>query len=275
MPPPKHSSTNHLAANVQHRICSRTGLAITAGPVQAFRIARESYGPLAPPVREDTDDRQSWGRFDTPGRTIYAATEPLTAFMEMLAPYRTNVNDERRALQTAADAAGVTLDKFWDSVTRDWEELGHMKATWLPWIFRNGRIISALEFPKGWWIDIAAIETIQALPQLFDGARPGSGEAYVDLTTADLSGFDRDKTTAIAQLLRSSVELDDGTLPLGIEFTSKFGHPAGYMGKCYAYWMRDVDAHLAEPTRVLSSSEIAADDPDFNRALELCKIKSR
>ncbi|MDX2377624.1 hypothetical protein M4I32_12515 [Microbacterium sp. LRZ72] len=36
------------------RICTKTGLALTTGPATAFRIARESYGPLAPPLFDNT-----------------------------------------------------------------------------------------------------------------------------------------------------------------------------------------------------------------------------
>ena len=58
------------------RTCKRTGLVLTAGPVSAFRIARESLGPFDPPVREG-DDVGAWSRYDTVGRTIYASSDRL------------------------------------------------------------------------------------------------------------------------------------------------------------------------------------------------------
>mgnify|MGYP001570501407 CR=1 FL=1 len=268
----------------QHRVCSKTGLALTSGPVLAHRIARASYGPLNPPVRhphaepavELRDHVGSWGRYDTVGRTIYAADEPTVAFMEMLAPYRTKVADERRALQPMADHLGIPLDDLWRDIVTDWDGAGNMKASWLPRQFREGRALYTLSFPQGWWIEIAASETIAALHELFGGHWP-TADGGIDgpLTLSHLTGDDRVLTTAIASRLRESTELDDGTLPLGVCFTSKHGHPSGGTGRCWAYWMRDSDNGLPEPTTVVSSSRISDGSESFNEALELCKIRSR
>lgn len=259
----------------QSRICSRTGLALTAGPVQSFRIARESFGPLNPPVRTTPADVTTWSRYDTPGRTIYTSGERVTAFMEMLAPYRTNVADERRALQSVATGLGISLDTLWNSVLDDWNAQGVMHPLWLPWVFRDGREISTLHFPSGWWIDINATETINALPDIFESVNPGTRAEAESLTISDLTGEDRHLTTLIASILRENVQLDDATLPLGIEFTSKHGHPSGQSGTCWAYWMRSVDAGLPEPATALETIPIRADDADFVHAQTLCKIKSR
>lgn len=268
----------------QHRICAKTGLALRSGPVLAHRVARASYGPLNPPVRQPHSDPTvelrdhvgSWGRYDTVGRTIYAADEPTVAFMEMLAPYRTKVADERRALRPLADHLGVALDDLWRDIVADWDEAGNMKASWLPRQFREGRGLYVLVFPAGWWIDISAADTISALHDLFGGRWPTArGEIDEPLTLTHLTGDDRVLTTAIASRLRESIELDDGTLPLGISFTSKHGHPSGGTGRCVAYWMRDVDNGLPEPTEVASSSGINDHSEPFNDALQLCKIRSR
>lgn len=79
------------------RICTKTGLTLTAGPATAYRIARQSFGPLNPPLR-DSDDVGAWSRYDTLGRTIYAASDKLTAYMEVLAYYRTVAINQKRAL---------------------------------------------------------------------------------------------------------------------------------------------------------------------------------
>lgn len=269
---------------VTNRICRRTGLALTSGPVVSHRIARESYGPLDPPPREAHTDPSielrdhvgSWGRFDTVGRTIYAADEPVVAFMEMLAPYRTKVSEERRALQPLADHLGIALGDLWRDIVTEWDQNGTMKASWLPRQFREGRAIYGLAFPIGWWIDIAATETISALHDLFGSRWPRSeGEMDETLTLSHLTGNDRVLTTAIASRLRESVELDDGTLPLGITFTSKHGHPSGGTGRCWAYWMRGLDNGLPEPTVVKTSSSISESNMPFNQALALCNISSR
>ena len=150
-----------------HRVCAKTGLALIDSPARTFRISRESRGPFDPVVREIGDDVESWSRYDTIGRTIYASDDRLTAYMELLAPFRTVVADKRRALQPVADAMGVTLDDLWRDVVDEWDEAGTMKARWLPRAFREGRSIFTLSFPPGWWIDITATETITAVHELF------------------------------------------------------------------------------------------------------------
>ena len=266
------------------RICSKTGLALTSGPVLSYRIARESYGPLAPRLREPhtdltiqpRDNVGSWSRYDTVGRTIYTSQEQVVAFLEMLAPYRTTVSAERRAMQPIADAMEVPLDDLWRVMVSEWGEAGNMHARWIPSNFREGRELYALEFPQGWWIDITATETIAALHDLFGGSWPTStGRSDELLTLSQLTGEDRVLTTAIASKLREGIELDDGTLPLGVEFISKHGRPSGATGRCWAYWMRDVDNGLDEPTTVKTSASIELDDPAFKAALSLCKIQSR
>lgn len=76
-------------------------------------------------------------------------------------------------------------------------------------------------------------------------------------------------------MLRHDVTLEDGTLPLGIRFLSKHGHPATGSGTCWAYWMRDVDSGLGEPTSVMSKAPIHEDDPDLTAVQAYCKIKTR
>lgn len=258
------------------RICQDTGLALVAGPVSSFRIARESYGPLAPRPRESGDDARSWSRYDTIGRTIYSCADRVTAYMELLAPYRAAINAERRALQPMADAVGMGLDDYWTAVVSEWDAAGNMKATWLPRTFRAGRAMYTIQYPDGWWIDATATETIAALHDLFAGAWPTvRGDSEEPLTMADLTGDDRVLTTAIAQLVRDNIQLDDGSLPLGVQFLSKHGRPAEGSGLCWAYWMRQVDNGLDEPTTVVATEPILDGDAAFKAAQAFCKIKSR
>lgn len=258
------------------RICQKTGLVLTTGPVGAVRIARESYGPLDPQARGPKSDVLEWSRYDTVGRTIYASADRTTAFMELLAPFRTQIDVERRALQPVADFLGVLLDDLWRDVVTEWDEVGTMKASWLPRAFRDGRALYTLGFPDGWWIDITASETMAALNDLSRGSWPTShGMSDEPLTLSHITGDDRLLTTSIATVLREDVELDDGTLPLGIQFISKHGRPSAGSGLCWAYWMRDVDNGLKEPTTVSVREAIEEDDPAFVAAQVLCKIKSR
>ena len=252
------------------RICKRTGLVLTAGPVSAFRIARESLGPFDPPVREG-DDVGAWSRYDTVGRTIYASSDRLTAYMEVLAYYRTVAMEQKRALQPMADFLGVPLDDYWNQIVEEWDAMGTMKASWLPTAFRTGRELYTISFPEGWWVDITKMKTIAALNKLAEDV-DGLPE---ELTLGHLTGDDREITTAIAALLRTNIELDDGTAPLGIEFVTKHGQPAAGGGTCWAYWMRQLDVGLNELVVCKESEPIELDDSDYKTALNLCKIKSR
>lgn len=258
------------------RVCAQTGLALTSGPVDAVRIARESYGPLDPVPREEGADPSGWSRYDTAGRTIYASADRVTAYMELLAPYRTVVAEQRRALQPIADAMGTSLEELWRDIVDEWDTAGTLKASWLPRAFREGRMLYTLHFPAGWWIDITATETIAALHELFpDPWRTAKGPLEESLTLAHLTGEDRILTTAIAGVLREEVMLDDGTLPLGIEYLSKHGRPSSGSGTCWAYWMRDVDSGLAEPTTVTASTSIGENDAALEAAMAFCKIRVR
>jgi hypothetical protein len=107
-------------------LCTRTGLELVKSPPPgSYRIARSSYGALAPKEREPEPggslDPAGWSRFDTVGRTLYSTSDRVTAFMELLAPYRTEINGERRALQRDADAMGISLDDYWAMVVDDWD----------------------------------------------------------------------------------------------------------------------------------------------------------
>lgn len=241
-----------------------------------FRIARASRGALDPVPRALGEDVATWSRYDTIGRTIYASDDKLTAYMELLAPYRTEISGKKRALQPVADFMGITLDDLWRDIVTEWDEAGTMRARWLPRVFREGRELYSLSFPAGWWIDITAVETIAALHELFDSNWPTStGIVNEPLTLSHLTGDDRDLTTAIAEALRENIELDDGTLSLGIRFMSKHGRPRTGSGLCWAYWMREVDNGLSEPTQVTANETIEESDPEYAAALEHCNIRSR
>lgn len=264
------------AGGTGSRICERTGLALSSGPDRAFRIARTSYGALGPPERHKADNRAHWGRFDTIGFTLYATAERRAAFLELLGPFRTVVDGERRALQKTANALDIDLEELWQQVVADWDENWAMKATWLPRAFRDGREIHEISFPEGWWVDVTAAETIAALHDLFpDGWPSNAGTLDEPLTLAHLTGDDRTLTTAISSKLRNDVELDDGSLPLGMEFTSKHGKTAGGTGRCWAYWMRELDSGLDPEPTVEDTALLEETDPDLLAVQALLKIRTR
>lgn len=200
---------------------------------------------------------------------MYACADEVTGFMELLAPYRTEVQGQRRALQPLADSLGVPLDTLWRDIVDEWDTSGTMKASWLPTSFRDGRALYTLSLPQGWWVDVTTTETIAALGDLL--------EDHLDepLTMSHVSGEDRLLTTKIADVLRNDVTLDDGSLPRGIRFVSKHGSPSSGSGVCWAYWLREHDSGLAEPAQVINRQAIEETNTAFAAALQFCKIKTR
>jgi hypothetical protein len=260
-------------------LCSVTGLELVKGPEPGnYRIARSSYGPLAPKKREPTGvgplDTASWSRFDTIGHTLYTTDDRLTSFMELLAPYRTEINGARRALQKDADAMGIPLDDYWAMVVNDWDQAGTMRARWLPRAWRDGRTIYRVDYPDGWWVDIMSTSTLTALSRHLEDELAELGITG-GLTVAHVTADDRAVTTLLARWLRDTATLFDGTQPLGIRFISKHGHPAGGTGTCWAYWMRATDAGLNEPVTVSDEASINEHDVDLKTAQEFCKIQTR
>lgn len=260
-------------------LCANTGLDLVEGPGPgSYRIARSSYGALAPraraPEADGSLDTASWSRFDTVGRTLYTTDDRLTAFLELLAPYRTEINGTRRALQKDADAMGISLDDYWAMVVADWDQAGTMRARWLPTVWRDGRAIYRINYPAGWWIDIMSTNTLAALSHQLEDEL-GSLGITGGLTVAHITADDRAVTTLLARWLRDTATLFDDTQPLGIRFISKHGHPSGGTGTCWAYWMRATDAGLDEPVTVTHEAAIDEHDAELGTAQELCKIQTR
>ena len=261
------------------QVCAVSGLELVDSPIAGnFRIARSSFGPLAPVLREPEPDGSldavGWSRFDTAGRTLYSTDDRLTSFMELLAPYRTEINGARRALHKDADAMGIPLDEYWALVVADWEEAGTMRARWLPKVWRDGRAIYQLNYPPGWWVDITSATTLAALSAQLDNELTDVGITG-GLTLAHVTDDDRAITTLIARHLRDTVTLFNGTQPLGIRFTSKHGHPTGGTGTCWAYWMRATDAGVDEPIDIIAEEPIDETDEDLKTAQKFCKIQTR
>ena len=196
-------------------VCARSGLELVDDPVPgSFRIARTSFGPLAAIPRELAADGSldpvGWSRFDTVGRTLYSTDDRLTSFMELLAPYRTEINGARRALQKDADAMGVPLDEYWAMVVADWDQAATMRARWLPKVWRDGRAIYRLNSPPGWWVDMTSTRTLAALSAHLDSELTELGVTG-GLTVAHVTSDERAITTLLAGWLRNTVTLFDGT----------------------------------------------------------------
>ncbi|WP_051442265.1 RES domain-containing protein [Arthrobacter sp. H14] len=256
------------------RTCTKTGLALVDGPVPAYRVAKESYGPLNPQERGLlSDDRSDWYRFDTPGRTVYAAEDPQTAFLEALSWARMTAAHKDHLEKTAAffDAPVETIRR---EVEEQWHANGHMAPGWIPANWREGRLLYCLQFEPGPWVDMAHADTIAAL----NGAL-GSllYEADIDetLTLAEITSGRREITTLLASWVREQV-LDDGSYPMGVRFPSKHGASGHGHGWCFAFWMRRADVGLEDdPVTADPGQAIANDNPAYNFARDRHGIMSR
>ncbi len=256
------------------RICTKTGLAIVDGPLSAVRVAKESYGPLTPQERGPlTDDRSGWYRFDTPGRTIYAAEDSKTAFLEALSWARMTAQ-HADYLRKSAAFFGVDVDVLRQDVAADWQRNGNMAPGWIPANWRDGRLIYDLEFASAPWVDVNHADTIATLgtqlgPELY------SLGVTESLTLAELTGSRRQITTLIASWIRDQI-LDEGSYPLGIRFRSKHGAVDHGNGYCYAFWLRRTDLDLTnDPVKVIAGTEIHLSDTAYQFALTRHGIQSR
>lgn len=256
------------------RTCHKTGLALVDGPAVAYRVAKESYGPLNPQERGLlSDDRSTWYRFDTPGRTIYAAEDEKTAFLEALSWARMTASHVAYLEKTAA-FFGVPVETIRQEVEEQWHANGHMAPGWIPANWRDGRLLFELTFGSGQWVDIAHADTLHAL----NGALSSLlYEVDVDetLTLSEVTSGRREVTTVLAAWIKDQV-LDDGSYPMGIRFPSKHGAVGAGAGFCWAFWLRRTDIGLDDdPVTANAGTEILENDSAYAFALARHAIKSR
>jgi hypothetical protein len=160
-------------------------------------------------------------------------------------------------------------------VEDDWLKAGNMQPGWLPTVWRDGRRMYQLSLPGGWWVDVTSRDTLSAISAALEEPLLDLGITGT-LTLSELTSNERKLTTRVATWLREEVTLDDGSQPLGIQFTSKYGHSADGAGTSWAYWMRATDAGLTnEPATADSGTSIELSDPAFKHALKFHHIGSR
>ena len=157
----------------------------------------------------------------------------------------------RRTLpqQSATELPSPTMR---DTLTRDWLSARDIHtACWLQ---------------TGWLVDVHAPETLAAVNEVL---RPP--DKVVDpITLADLFGPNKQLTTTVAGHIRTAV-LDDGSLPLGIRYTSK--HGTGLT--IYAAWLRSLDDGKDTSTEIsiTASAGVARTDPDLQQAARWANLK--
>jgi hypothetical protein len=245
------------------------------GPVVAYRVARESYGPLNPPVRVPGSDPFGWSRFDAPERTIYAAEDEKSAFIEALSWARQELADHHKTLAKTAEYLGISIQELSSSIEEEWLRNSSMAPSWVPTVWRDGRRIYQLTFDSGSWVDIMHSDTLHALSNALQPDLQTLG-IPLGLTLSEVTSANRALTTLIATWLREEVTLDDGTQPMGIRFQTKHGRIGTGEGLCWAYWMRRRDAGLSdELVTVDEGRTFESDYRPYAHALAFHNISSR
>jgi len=232
---------------------------IVREPLAGFRIATESYGALNPPERGYffPDDVGVWNRYDTPGRTLYAASTRLGAFTECLYGYRLD-REARTAIDFMAERFGIAPAQAHSLYIEEQRELGHDGPGTFPKHWREGRRIYELSSREELvWFDLGTAHSLAYIDRNFGPEIAQTcGVKAVDLS--HLLGADRKLTTLISTRLRN-LWLNDGSFADDIRFTSRHG-----VGTCWAFWMRRTDDGLDNDLVSASDGQaIYVDDPDL------------
>jgi hypothetical protein len=233
---------------------------------RSVRIAKPKYGAISAPerpVRPARSARSQWGRYDSPGRTLYVASDLETAFAEVLSPFKRQLG-ATDPLEADAAALGITRAELLEIISAEWTERGFMGMGAIPRQWRTDRSIFQL-FGQGdgWYIDVEHPDSIAAIEVALEGML--AKREVSSLTTAILRGPDRDVTTRIGRFLRR-VDIDSGAPAKGIQFGSKFGG-----GWCRAIWLPDDDSVL--DLVALSGEPILVSNEALARASERFRIR--
>lgn len=263
----------------RRRRCTKTGLALIESSGQSiWRVAKPSYGPMWPLLRDAGCDVSSWGRFDVGGRhTIYGADPAEGAYAETVAWARVNLKDlTAKDLFSESDPTNRALLRA--LIEEDWRQRGYILPGHLPAGWRLDRCLYELRLPvQGWFVDIHDPDTINAISHAIAPDLARFGLTELDLPSI-VNSEDRQITTIIAKWVHGQA-LDDCSLPHGIRFDSKYGCQRGRAGggpnwQCWAIWLRQLDDGRQvedEPTQVASCHEIKR--PYYNPPLrEVAKL---
>jgi len=146
-------------------ICPKTGIRILQlnRDVTAYRIAKHSRSPLevysqsvVPTgwVQHNSDGTEEvipwnknpdWSRWDTAGRTLYAAKTRKAAFAEVLQHQRQTQKLDH--LERLASSVGMTLDEYLIDIDTEAAERGMMPRGQISRGWRDARAITILRCP--------------------------------------------------------------------------------------------------------------------------------
>lgn len=249
------------------RTCEKTGLRLVPTNVRkVFRIARPSYGPLNPPLRElNVASVGRWARWDVPaGRTIYTADREYIAYCELLAYVAPAVGlRSTRLNQVFVEEGDPDPRAVLDAIAAEWDQLFSIDPKKIVQGWRDARRLYTLQLPpSGWAVDIEHGDSVEALNRGL--AQHLASKGIPRLDRSHLCGETRAITVDAARWVHAQV-LDDGTLPHGICYPSKHANE----GTCWAIWLRRVDDGAetdTEPTKLLAANHI--EDAHHNPALK-------
>jgi hypothetical protein len=248
------------------RTCRKTGLRLRAvREDRMFRVAETNFGAISAPERTVEEHRTQWGRFDSPGRTIYAAAEREIAYSEVLSPFKRQLG-AADPLEADAAALDMTREEFLEVVASEWGERSFMGVGAVPASWRHNRGTYELYATgAGWWINLDHPDTLASLEQAMTSLLVEEG--ITALTTAILAGENRRITTSIGELLRRC-ELDDGSQARGLQFRTKFGG-----SWCRAIWLPNEDEPWEPDIISLSPEPILVSDEALAHAAERFRIR--
>lgn len=250
-------------------VCPVTGFALVEGLMTGYRVAKKEYGPVSPLPRDAAATprvRATWGRFDVPGKTIYAAADTATAIIELLAWTAQN-HRQRHSMQKTANQLGLSLDDLLKQIAKEIDENSAMRQGAIPAGWRLDRQVFKLQISPHWLVDLSSADTIAAINERYLEPLAAQNLTTDRITLSDLTGGTRGLTQFVAEQI-AGTELYDGSIPDGLLYPSKLGSAGTRQGRCYALWPSDT-IKISE----VDSESIALDAPGIKQAEKLHGIR--
>lgn len=250
------------------KVCASTGLnLVSSGGRSIFRVAKADRGPVDPPLRSAERPVQGWSRWDTVGRTIYGGATAVAAFVEVLEYIRPEPPGTALG-ELFDDAEPGDAATLAEQVARELPAHGAMRYRSVSQGWRQDRRIYELGLPdSGWFIDISGAESIATLDAECRELLADNGVDRLTLAElVDSGDAAKPVTTGIASWLRRVAVLEDGSLPHGIAYPSRWGSNL----ENWAMWLRRRDDEIGEdPVSVRDSAEIGMHTAELVQASKL------
>ncbi|MBS2936855.1 RES domain-containing protein [Nocardioides sp. J2M5] len=202
------------------RVCQSTGLVLVPFPTRGtWRVFKNNRPAVSGRPREGQPPKK-WNRFDLPGEhgTVYSATTRRGALAEVLASFKPRTSQILELMREAFN----DVDEGDDPITREWDELGHMRPGHIAQVWRAERRLIQLHHrtpPEvGPYVHIEHHESIAAISESCADLLTDLGVEELDVS--ELRSNDRELTCSLAEWI-SAQYLDDGAVPVGIRYASR------------------------------------------------------